>query len=584
MTSERVRLLPGALLSVPVFGFSLLWVALVQIGEWAAAGEDAGALAARLGFAFAVQFLMFAFPYVAWRWLCPRVDSRYWNRLLLAALLLGTVARGVAFGVMLVIAGVSDSTDFVFRIVASVSHLAIVTVLLWFAVSEVRGLHALRGQLIAERAQLLEIQQGTQRELEYLGDRATAEIRSAILDSLGDLKAVDSAELRERLRTTIDDVVRPLSQQLAAQSSAWTPQQPLVENVGIDWPLAVRQGLAPERIHPVILPVVLIWLGLPIHLFRFGAALTAALVTTLFVAVPAFWLARRVAIELSAGRGTGVKVVAFIVAVFLGGLAPGLATLLYMQGQPQPWLFVVAFPLLALLIAGPFAIAEAARDQELELDAALEDATADLRWTLARTRERYRQQEGALARALHGRLQAALAAAFLRLDRAVAQGADDDAFREALQTEALRAVYELDAVDSYPDPIERVLALTKSNWSDAVQFDVSIDPRSRDALAGDPLCARSVNELIPELVFNSVRHASATSVAIRLEAADYRTLCLSVIDNGSGEVSTTRHGLGSALLDEASINWTRTRRGASTTTRCLLPVLPATSAEVTPQR
>lgn len=554
------------------------------MGEWAAAGENADALAARLGLALSLQFLMFAFPYVAWRWLCPRVVSRYWNRLLLAALLVGTVARGVAFGVLLVVTGLSDSTDLVFRIVASVSHLVIVTVLLWFAVSEVRGLHSLRSQLIAERAQLLEIQQETQRELEHLGDRATAEIRSAILHSLGDLSAVDSAELRERLRATIDDVVRPLSQQLASQPSAWAPQQRIDVDVGIDWRLAVRQGLEPERIHPVILPVVLILLGLPIHFFRFGAALTAAFVTTLIVAVPAFWLARRLAIRLSAGRGTGITVVAFIVAVFLGGLAPGLATLLYMQGQPQPLLFVVAFPLLALLIAGPFAIAAAARDQELELDAALAAATADLRWTLARTRERYRQQECALARALHGRLQAALAAAFLRLDRAVAQGADDDVFREALQSEVLQAVYDLDAVDSHPGPIERVLELTISNWSDAVQFDVSLEPRARDALVRDPLCARSVNELIPELVFNSVRHASATSVEIRLEAADDRTLCLSVIDNGSGEVGQTRYGLGSALLDEASITWTRTRRGAGTTTTCLLPALPATSAEVTLRR
>lgn len=584
MTSQRVRLLPGALLSAPVFGFSLLWVVLVQVGEWAAAGENAGALAVRLVLALAVQFLMFAFPYVAWRWLCPRAPSRYCNPLLLAALLVGTVVRGVALGVLLVLAGVSDSTDVVFRIVASVSHLAIVTVLLWFAVSEVRGLHSLRSQLISERAQLLEIQQETQRELEHLGDRATAEIRSAILQSLGDLREADSAELRERLRATIDDVVRPLSQQLATQPSAWAPQQRIDVDVGIDWRLALRQGLEPERIHPVILSVVLIGLGLPIHFFRFGAALTAAFVTTVIVAVPAFWLARRLAIRLSAGRGTGVTVVAFIVAVLLGGLAPGLTTLLYMQGQPQPLLFVVAFPLLALLIAGPFAIAEAARDQELELDAALEAATADLRWTLARTRERYRQQEVALARALHGRLQATLAAAFLRLDRAVAQGADDDAFRQALHSEVLQAVHELDAVDSDPDPIERVLALTKSNWSDAVHLDVSIDPHSRDALAGDALCARSVNELIPELVFNSVRHASATSVEIRLEAADYRTLRLSVIDNGSGEVSATRYGLGSVLLDEASITWTRTRRGASTTTMCLLPVLPSTSAEVTHQR
>ena len=571
------------LLSRPVFGFTLLWVALVQVGEWAAAGEEFGALAARLVLACAVQVLMFAFPYATWRLVCPRVPLEYWNALLLAALLIGTVARGIAFGALLVVTGVSESPDFAFRIAASISHLAVVTVLLWFAVSEVRGLHALRHQLMSERSQLLASQQETQRELKHLGDRATVEIRAAILRSLGDLKAVGSAELLNRLRGTIDDVVRPLSHQLATQPSAWTPQQPLVANAGIDWPLAVRQGLTPARIHPVTLSIVLIWLGFPIHFFRFGAELTLAFVATMIVAIPAFWLARRVAIRLSAGRGTGSRTVAFVLAVVLGGLAPGLATVLYMQDQPQPLVFVVAYPLLALLIAGPWAIAEAARDQELEIDADLQSATEDLRWTVARTRERYRQQEGGLARALHGRLQASLAAAFLRLDRAIAQGADGKVFLDGLQAEVLQAVHDLDSIDSDPDPLEKILSLTRSNWSDAVQLDVSIDPRAREALAGDPLCARSVNELIPELVFNSIRHAHATSIAIKLEVADHRTVCLGVHDNGSGQLNETRHGLGSALLDEVAIAWTRKRRGEVTETTCLLPVLAVASPQVIPQ-
>jgi hypothetical protein len=35
----------------------------------------------------------------------------------------------------------------------------------------------------------------------------------------------------------------------------------------------------------------------------------------------------------------------------------------------------------------------------------------------------------------------------------------------------------------------------------------------------------------------------------------------------------THYGLGSALLDEASITWSRTRLDTRTTTTCLLPIL-----------
>lgn len=581
MTLGRIRLLPEALISLPVFGFSFLWVALVQLGEWAALGDDPGNLIVRLASVFAVQVLMFAFPFVTLRFICPRLRTASWNWVLLCSVIVGAFVRGVALGFVFTWTGVTASPEFVFRVAASISHLAVITIILWYLVSEVRGLHALRRQLIGERAQLLDLQEDAQRDLEQLGERATEGIRRSVLESLGGLQTTDSTVLLERLRITIDEVVRPLSHQLAGAGSAWTPPQPPTPTMGVDWPLAIREGLDPVRIRPIIVPVLLIWIGLPIHLFQFGPRLTAGLIATLIITIPVFWLARKAAIRLTVGRGTGAKAAGFVIAVLVGGLALGLATLLYMQGQPQPYVFVVVAPPLALLIAAPIAIAQAARDQDVALAAELQATTEDLRWTLARTRERHRQQEGALARALHGRLQAALAAAFLRLDRAVAEGADDDALRTALQTEVHQAITELDVVATQPDPIEKVVALTRSNWSGTVHLDIALDEWACDALSGDPLCARSVNDLLPELVFNSIKHGSATAITVRLDVADERTLRLTVIDDGSADLITSRYGLGSTLLDEASISWTRTRADGRTTTTCVLPFMAGSPALVT---
>jgi hypothetical protein len=161
----------------------------------------------------------------------------------------------------------------------------------------------------------------------------------------------------------------------------------------------------------------------------------------------------------------------------------------------------------------------------------------------------------------------------VRLERAVAQGANDDALLVSLQAEILDVLAELDCRDSAPDPIDRVIALTQSNWSGAVHLDFSIEEYVKQALAVDSLCARSVNDLIPELVFNSVRHGSATAVKIELGLLDTRTLCLTVIDNGGEEIIATRYGLGSALLDDSSLSWNRSRDGERTTTTCMLPCL-----------
>lgn len=573
MSFRRITLLPGALLSAPVFFLSLLWPVIVQFGESNALGENSRDIAIRLALLFPIQVLMFAFPFLTWRWICPWVPSRNWTWLLLVSVIVGAAVRGIALGILLFLFGISESPEFVFRIVASVGHMGVVTVILWFLVSEVQGLQARRRQLMADRDQLIDLQIAAQRDLEQLGDRAAEEIRLSILQSLGGLQVSDSSELRERLRLTIDEVVRPLSHQLGAQSSAWAPTQPSTEKVRIDWPLAIREGLNPARIHPVVLSLLLLWLGFPIHIFQFAPSIVLAYTFITLLAMPAFWIARKVAIRASIRRGTGFTSMSFIVAVVVGALLMGLATLTYMWDEPQPFVFVIVAPVLALLISSLIAVAEAARDQNLELEADLTATTADLRWALARAREQYRQRERGLAHALHGRIQASLAAAFLRLEHAVAQGANDDAFLVSLQAEILEVLAELDFRDSAPDPIDKVIALTQSNWSGAVHIDFTVEPHVKQALAIDSLCARSVNDLIPELVFNSVRHGSATAIKVELEMADTRTLCLTVTDDGLNYKIETPYGLGSALLDDSSISWTRSRCGELTTTTCMLPSL-----------
>lgn len=577
MTQSRFGLLPTALLSAPVFFLSLLWAVVVQFGEGAGAGQGIGYIAMRLAFLTAVQVLMFAFPLVTWLVVCPRVPSRHWISLLLLSVVVGAVVRGVALGLLLFLTGVSDSPDLPFRIAASVGHMAVVTVLLWFLVSEVRGLNIRRRQLLADRDQLLELQLAAQRDLEMLGDRASNEIRRSILDSLGGLQSSNSSELRERLRLTIDEVVRPLSHQLAAQPPMWAPPQAPIEAWRVDWPLAVREGLNPARIHPILLTVLLIWLGLPIHVFQIGPASATAFLATAAITIPTLWLGRRAAMRLTAGRGSGAKATGFIIAILIGGAALGLATLPYMQFQPQPLLFVIITPPLALFISALMAIAEAARDQDLALESDLRSTTADLRWALARAREKHRQQERALAHTLHGRIQASLAAAYLRLERAVARGEDDEALLAALQDEVLGALAELDVIAAEPEPIDKVIALTQSNWSGAVDINFSVDPQAREALSADPLSTGSVNDLVPELIFNSIRHGHASTVDVRLEIADHKTLSLTVSDDGKSDLIENRYGLGSALLDEAALTWSRTRHGSRTTTVCLLPVLSLSS-------
>jgi hypothetical protein len=227
-----------------------------ELAQSAAAGHDAGILFARIVSMCIVQVLMYSVPWVTWKVICPHLPPTSWTWLLLVAVLVGAVIRGVALGILLMTFGVADSPEWFFRIMASLTHMAVVTVLLWFLVSEVRELHDRRRQLTAERDQLLSLEQTARSDLNLLSTRATEEIRRSILDSLGGLTATTSAALQERLRITIDDVVRPLSHHLAAQPTAWVPPPTNREVTRADWHLAAREGLDPARIHRPAPPIV----------------------------------------------------------------------------------------------------------------------------------------------------------------------------------------------------------------------------------------------------------------------------------------------------------------------------------------
>lgn len=566
---QRLRLNPSALLTWPVFAFSFLWTVIAHFTDIANNGIDHVWL--RLALLVLVQLVFFCFPLAVWHLVCPRVSPDAWIRLLIVAIIFGAAVRGAVFGLLLFRAGLTEAPQYAFRILTSVANMATVTVLLWFVVSEVRELQLRRRLLLADRDQLLALQSSAQEGLDSLGSRATEEIRTLVLASLGTPDGASASDVLRRLRFTIDDVVRPLSQRLAVQGATWVPPRIPARPMRVNWLEAVREGLTPSRIRPLVVTLALIWLGLPVHAVQYGPKYAFYLLGTAVVGFPAFWLLRKGAMAVSAGRGAEVRILAFTCAVLLGGESMGLASLVYMHSQPKPYLFVIMVPIFALLISAPLAVAEQARDQSLVIEAELVTSTSDLRWALARTREQHRQQERALAHALHGRIQASLASAIVRLDRAVEAGIDDPSLVAALQREVSSAVDSLDHRIDHPDPIEQVIELTRSNWAGAAEIDFRIPDDARRGLDADVLCANAVNDLIPELVFNSFRHGKASRITIDVHRTEARTLELVVLDNGNLDPRSTRQGLGTQLLDTACIQWTRGLVDGHTQTVCLLP-------------
>jgi glucose-6-phosphate-specific signal transduction histidine kinase len=72
--------------------------------------------------------------------------------------------------------------------------------------------------------------------------------------------------------------------------------------------------------------------------------------------------------------------------------------------------------------------------------------------------------------------------------------------------------------------------------------------------------------VIPELVFNGIKHGKATEIDLRLNLINEQKVQLSVIDNGSFEKVESVTGLGTSILNESCISWSRERSSARTIT------------------
>ena len=68
-----------------------------------------------------------------------------------------------------------------------------------------------------------------------------------------------------------------------------------------------------------------------------------------------------------------------------------------------------------------------------------------------------------------------------------------------------------------------------------------------------------------------MKHGSATRVGVEV-ACDCGVVDIRVFDNGRGETQLVQPGLGSRMLDEMCMSWTRTRSTAGTAVHARLAV------------
>jgi len=567
-----------------------------------------------------------------WTWLRSGLARRHPSLGLLSVGL--AVQIGLAVGRRVVEPGAVDARpgyafdEFVFLVGAT-----LVVLLLLSALARHR---ARRNELEAAAADLRSALTTSTAGLAEERARLTSHVRELLEQRLGPTSLRPALFTPERLREVAEDVLRPLSHQLANAGAL-----PSTELRG-----TARDGTVPRArlsevlrcldVSPTLRPRLLAATMLLLT-FRFsisaapeapsGEASSAVLLaadsvmltvdsvaflrslsfqTATFLIVligarlVARWMDRPTGSALpdsgSPPRRRGTRGWSIVVAGLLG---LGLVSLALLRGAltlagigtlpPLTVGSIAAFtaPLLAMTVVTSLLPAiESALGETRE---PLTTLNVQLAAATARHRALLEHERRLFARQLHSSVQPAVNAARLMIERATRDGHIDQAIVAAAADTIEASVQRLlDAEDSGADDradgataLDARLNAITATWEGLAQVTFELEASVRAHLRADPVARATLCDVIAEACANAVIHGNAGDISVVVRAEDYRggatdgpltAVDLRVTDDGRARSAQQGQGLGSRILTASCVSWHLDHRDDGTVLTAVLPV------------
>jgi signal transduction histidine kinase len=213
------------------------------------------------------------------------------------------------------------------------------------------------------------------------------------------------------------------------------------------------------------------------------------------------------------------------------------------------YFFVMAWSL-ALVIA----VAGLLRKTNRELI----DATSQLRRRVITDNVAARHFEQAVSQVLHGPIQDAIAASLKRIESlpsdALSAGSEGDIIRQHIE-EALQL---LEGSPSRHYSVDQAISELSALWSGVVEINCQCDETTATALNQAQTTSSIVIEVIREAISNAIRHGDATRINIDVELAEPESeVHISITNNGAPLPKQLRPGIGTQLLKDMTLSWSR---------------------------
>lgn len=402
---------------------------------------------------------------------------------------------------------------------------------------------SIRAKVQIQREELLE-------KVRNLLDPAIAKIQAK-------LTGESSNEVISSLRSTVDDVVRPLSVEVAEASDeleAESGKAQIREKAPIPKRIMLGEFLVPLWA-ALIASITLVPVS---FLFETPANSVIILLTSFFSMLLILGLIQRLTLSLP------VHPVLAAIAVpifYAASLSP-----FYLLAPIFEWAVsteqIHSLLLFGAVVGGTTFAAQFAQLQRKATTEKLEAVNQQLEILNAALRQELWLNRRRTASVLHGPVQAALFASAMKLaqdekptPKLVAEVEQD--IQSAL--EKLNNPSNLELAD-----VSAVLNQIIDIWSDAADISIQIPEELEAAIAKQPLTSEALIEISREFITNAIKHGKASKVSLKVSRLDGFRIAIEVIDDGQGIPPGAKPGFGSKLLTELTLVWRQTRVGDAT--------------------
>ena len=479
----------------------------------------------------------------------------------LAAFLVAGFARGVVILVLDVATGQHTVGEELFRLLGGpIFTFVTLTVSAVLASNYQRHRESLAA-LADERYRLQIRSAGIRAKVQLQREELLSKVRTLMDPAIAKIQASlggqSSTEAISSLKSTVDDVVRPLSIEVAEASDELEAESGKAEiREKAPRPKTILLG---EFLVPLWAGLIAAIVLVPVA-FLFETPLNSLLIllTIFLLMLLGLGLIQLLTINLAIPPVLAAIVVPILYAVSF--------TPFYWISPAMSWAISIeqihALLLFGVSVGGTTFAAQFAQLQRkattenlVAVNQQLEILNASLRQELWLNRRR-------TASVLHGPVQAALFASAMKLSQE--QKPTPELVSEVEQDiaaalEKLNNPSNLEGED-ITDLLNQIVEI----WSDAAQISIKIPEDLEAAITKQPLTSEALIEIAREFITNAIKHGKASSVSLKVSRIDGARIAIEVIDDGQGVPPGAKPGFGSKLLSELSLVWRQSRVGDTT--------------------